>query len=347
MTTREQIMTVLEGGVPDKTPYIMYDGMMDGKWNGLPQGAALEPWLSLLDSGLGVMQHCNIFKKIEHGAKRTYEKKISGSDICEFNRIETPVGILESRRLNGWHDGKWIHDEKDYQVMKWLVENTEIIPNYERFEEFESKIGNYGVTVTEAFRTPMQTINIDLAGTERFCMDFGLEVPGLFELYDALHKQFMTIIDVLANCRGRYVKVLENPTMSLLGPGYYRQWLLPVYHEMLNKLPDKRVMMHFDSELSCVEDLVAVSPFQMIESLTEPPEGDMLYDECRTVWPDKVLLCNINVGLYALPPDQLRQAVEGKIQRLGKKGMLFEISEDLPGNWRECIPVVLDVLNKI
>jgi hypothetical protein len=48
MTTREQIMTVLEGGVPDKTPYIMYDGMMDGKWNGLPQGAALEPWLSLL-----------------------------------------------------------------------------------------------------------------------------------------------------------------------------------------------------------------------------------------------------------------------------------------------------------
>ena len=93
MTTREQILTVLEGGVPDKTPYIMYDGMMDGKWNGLPQGETLEPWRPLLDSGLGVMQHCNIFKKIEHGAKRTYEKKISGSDICEFNRICADCGL--------------------------------------------------------------------------------------------------------------------------------------------------------------------------------------------------------------------------------------------------------------
>jgi hypothetical protein len=347
MTTREQILTVLEGGVPDKIPYMMYDGMMDGKWNGLPQGKDLEPWLPLLDSGLGVKQHCNIFKKVEHGAKRTYEKKTSGADICEINRIETPVGILESRRVNGWHDGKWIHDENDYQVMKWLVENTEIVPNYERYEEFEGKIGNYGVTVTEAFRTPMQTINIDIAGTERFCMDFGMEIPGLFELHEAIKKQFMAIIAVLAKCRSPYVKVLENPMMSMLGPEYYRKWLLPVYHEMVEKLPDKRVMMHFDSELSCVKDLVASSPFHMIESLTEPPEGDMMYDDCRQAWPDKVLLCNINVGLYSLPPEKLRDAVLAKFARAGKRGMAFEISEDLPVNWQESIPIVLETLNEI
>ncbi len=347
MTTREQILAVLEGGVPDKTPYMMYDGMMDGKWNGLPQGKDLEPWLPLLDRGLGVKQHCNIFKKVEHGAKRTHERKTSGADICEINRIETPVGILESRRVNGWHDGKWIHDENDYQVMKWLVENTEIVPNYERFDEFEGKIGNYGVTVTEAFRTPMQAINIDIAGTERFCMDFGMEIPGLFELYESLHKQFMTIVAVLAKCRSRYVKVLENPMMSMMGPDYYRKWMLPVYHEMMENLPGKRVMMHFDSELSCVKDLVASSPFHMIESLTEPPEGDMMYDDCRQAWPDKVLLCNINVGLYSLPREKLREAVLAKSARAGKKGIAFEISEDLPFNWQESIPIVLETLNEI
>ena len=32
-------------------------------------------------------------------------------------------------------------------------------------------------------------------------------------------------------------------------PYYYRKWLLPVYHEMVENLPGKRVMMHFDSEL--------------------------------------------------------------------------------------------------
>jgi hypothetical protein len=345
MNTRERLHAVLDGSVPDHTPFMLYDGMMDGKWNGLPQGKELEPWLPLLDSGLGVMQHCVAFNKIEHGVKRAYKRKEASGDICESSRIETPVGTLESRRVNGWHDGKWIHGENDYQVMKWLVENTEIIPNYGSFEEFEAKIGNYGLTVMEAYRSPMQTLNIDIAGTERFCLDFGMEVPGLFELYEALHKQFMTIIGILAKCGGRYVKVLENPMMSMLGPDYYRQWLLPVYHEMMGKLPDKRVMMHFDSELSCVKNLVASSPFHMIESLTEAPEGDMMYDECRLAWPDKVLLCNINVGLYSLPTDKLREAVLEKSARAGKRGVAFEISEDLPGNWQETIPLILRLLN--
>ena len=115
---------------------------------------------------------------------------------------------------------------------------------------------------------------------------------------------------------------------------------------MVEKLTGKRVMMHFDSELSCVKELVASSPFHMIESLTEPPEGDMMYDECRNCWPDKVLLCNINVGLYSLPSNKLREAVLAKSARAGKKGIAFEISEDLPSNWQESIPTVLETLNE-
>jgi hypothetical protein len=69
-------------------------------------------------------------------------------------------------------------------------------------------------------------------------------------------------------------------------------------------------MMHFDSELSCVKELVAV-------------------------------------GLYSLPPGKLREAVLAKSARGGKKGVAFEISEDLPVNWQETIPIVLKTLNEI
>jgi hypothetical protein len=228
--------------------------------------------------------------------------------------------------------------------MIWLVENTEIVPDFDRFEEFEAKIGTYGVTMIETFRTPMQTLNIDLVGTERFCLDYGLEVPDLFELRNALEKQFMNILDVMKKCPGRYVKALENPTMDMLGPDFYRRWLLPMYQEMSQRLPDKRIVVHFDSELACVKDLVAASPFHAIESLTEAPEGDMTYDECRNTWPEKVLLCNINVGLYSLPPAELRRAVSAKAARAGQRGVAFQISEDLPANWKETIPLVLETL---
>ena len=171
MTSRQNLQAVLEGGTPERTPFLVYDGLMDGQWNGLPSGPDLEPWRPLLDAGLGVMQHCNVFRKIEHGVKRSCEVRTTGGRRQKISRIETPVGTLESHRTDGWSDGKWIHDEADYAIMKWVVDHTEIVPNYERFEEFEAKIGDYGITVTEAFRTPMQTINIDVAGTERFCLD--------------------------------------------------------------------------------------------------------------------------------------------------------------------------------
>ena len=45
-------------------------------------------------------------------------------------------------------------------------------------------------------------------------------------------------------------------------------------------------MVHHDGALRVIADQIASAPFRMIESLTEPPEGNMMYDECPTAWPD-------------------------------------------------------------
>ena len=55
---------------------------------------------------------------------------------------------------------------------------------------------------------------------------------------------------------------------------------------------------------------------------------------------------NINLELYSRPPDELRDAVIAKRERAGKRAFAFEISEDLPPNWLETIPVVLDALEE-
>ena len=92
---------------------------------------------------------------------------------------------------------------------------------------------------------------------------------------------------------------------------------------------------------------IAAAPFHMIESLTEPPEGDMTYAQCRAAWPDKVFWGNINLENYYLPPDQLRQEVIAKRERAGKRAFAFELSEDLPLNWRDSIPIVLKTLEEL
>ena len=73
----------------------------------------------------------------------------------------------------------------------------------------------------------------------------------------------------------------------------------------------------------------------------------MTYDECRSAWPDKAFWGNINVDLYYRSEDVLREAVIAKRERSGKCAFAFEISEDLPRNWRQSVPVVLETLEAL
>ena len=265
--------------------------------------------------------------------------------------------------------------------MQWIVEHTELRPRYERFAEHEAVLGEYGLTVVTGsgnwlHRSPLMKINIDWAGTEQFCMDAAMEVPELFELYEALKKQFLAEQQLLAAGPGRYVKWLENLTISMIGPRRYRDYLMPVYRKGVPILaaasereergqppfagtarrvlrtngdcplfsPGKRVMVHYDGQLRVIADQIAAAPFHIIESLTEPPEGDLPYDECRRLWPDKVFWANLNLELYDLPAAELAKAVCERIARAGRRGLAFEISEDLPKNWQTAIPVILKTL---
>ena len=116
--------------------------------------------------------------------------------------------------------------------------------------------------------------------------------------------------------------------------------------EILDKA-GKRLMVHYDGALDVIKDQIAYAPFHIIESLTEPPEGDMMYNDCRDAWKNKAFWANINVDLYYQPKEKLQEAVIAKRERAGKKAFAFELSEDLPTNWRESIPVVLETLNNL
>ena len=117
--------------------------------------------------------------------------------------------------------------------------------------------------------------------------------------------------------------------------------MLPIF-----QAAGKRVFPHCDGQIMCVAHMLAETSFAGFESLTEPPEGDMPLAQARTALPDKVFWANINVGVYSLPPADLRRWVRERVQKASPdgRGLAFEISEDLPPNWREAIPAVLDAL---
>ena len=355
MTRRECLITALDGGMPERTPLAVYDWNMGAITTEDLAAKMSDPdWRCLLDRGLLITHHCEIIEAVEHGVENTREESRKNGETVVVMRKKTPVGELRKATRNGWHAEDWIKEPEDYLIWKWIVEHTEIIPRYERFARAEETVGDQGLVVVTGsgnwtHRTPAMKINVDLAGTERFCMDVASEVTEMMELYDALKQQFLHEQRLIAAGPGRYVKWLENLTINMLGPARYADLLMPVYREGVPILEaaGKRVMVHYDGALKCIAAQIAGAPFHIIESLTEPVEGDMTYDECRAAWPGMTLWGNINIGLYAQPPEVLRAAVVDKIRRAGMRAFAFEISEDLPPNWRESIPVVLAALHEM
>ena len=248
--------------------------------------------------------------------------------------------------MRGWKTEHFVKEPQDYKVLQWIVEHTELVAEYDVQRQADGQVGAFGVAPVVGSRSPMLGINVEWAGAEQFSMDLAQETPELFELFQARRRLFLEETRLIARGPGDFVKWVENLMASLFGPRRYRDWVVSVYREAVPILEaaGKRVFVHYDGILSALRDEIAAAPFHGIESLTEPPEGDMLYDECRAAWPDKVFWANLNLGCYGLPPDQLHAEVRAKLARAGRRGVVLCMSEDLPPNWQQALPVILDAL---
>ncbi len=264
--------------------------------------------------------------------------------------IRTPVGEIYSLHADGWQQKYMLTCPDDYRVMTYVAEHTSLSPAYDDFLARQKDYARWGVTMAAAGRTPLQAILVDWTGLEQFSMHLFDFPDAVLTLYEAQLELFRRMIGIIAEGPGKVVSVLENFTAETMGPERFARFHVPVYKELFPALQacGKIVGTHFDGKLASCSDLIADSPMDMIESITPPPEGDMALAQARAAWSEKLLWSNINVSTWALPPEQLRREI---LQRVadgsdGGARLAFEISEDLPGNWEQSVPVVLEALRQ-
>ncbi|NMB47076.1 MAG: hypothetical protein GX998_11800 [Firmicutes bacterium] len=344
MNIRERLEAFWAGEKPDKIPYTIYHN----EW----RHAANEPdWIPMFAAGLGVVYHVptvNFYRKNIEYITDTYRKE---GKVIQREVLETPLGNIYALSREGWMQKYWLETAEDYRIMTYIVENTELEPCYEGFLEVEQEVAPYGIPLVALGRTPMQRMLVDFAGLENFALHLYELEDAVMTLYEALLEQFARAVEIVAAGPGRFVSVLENFTAETLGPARFGRFHIPLYEKYFPVLQQsgKVVGTHYDGKLSSCRDLIAKAPIDVIESLTIPPEGDMTLAECREAWPDKLFWCNINVSHYDLPPDELKQVVWDMTRQGTQDGrrLAFEVSEHIPRNWRQSIPVILQVLDEI
>ena len=107
---------------------------------------------------------------------------------------------------------------------------------------------------------------------------------------------------------------------------------------------DLKITIDFDKEeaaLAYGREPLAKAPLDPADILAARQEQVL---RLQAAWPEKAFWGNVNVGLYREPPAVLQRSVREKVERAGKRGLALEISEKMPENWREVIPVALRAL---
>ena len=341
MTLHERLEAFWRGEKPDQIPYTIYQN----EWRHTQDDSAWDP---MYRAGLGVTWHVAPFREEMHNVERETLTEERDGSTTRRQVLRTPVGEIWQTWFNGWHDQYLLKTAEDYRVMTEIVRNTKIVAQYDAVEATRDRAGPHGVLLLGIGRTPLQRILVDFAGIENFAyhlVDYEEQVRAL---YDALLDLFRRKIEITAKARGRYVANLENFTAESLGPRRYEEFLLPVYEECFPVLHDagKIVGCHYDGRTASCKEQIARAPIDLIESLTEPNEGDLSLSEARTAWTEKLFWCNIRVGDYGLPAARLRAKVLALVEQGSVDGRLlaFEVSEQYPENWRESIPIVLEAL---
>ena len=342
MSNRDDLIAVLEGGKPPRIPLAIYEDFI----NPQPDDPA---WGPLLARGLTPINWpSGVHHIMEGDIERTVSAEVWQGYPAQRETLRTPVGAIMQLSAQGWTQEYWLKAPADYRVMEYVVRHTRLEPALDLYERAEARFGDRGISLVYAGRSPMQVILVDYAGLEHLAHHLSEGFPELFALAEALLDQLIETCRLIAAGPGPYVSLLENLTAETWGPRRYALYHLPVYEKVLPILhaAGKKVYVHYDGKLACLKDLVAQTAIDGIESLTTAPEGDLTYAEARAAWPEKVFWANINVSRYLRPPAELRAEVRELARQGAPDGrrFLFEISEDLPANWRESIPVVLDAL---
>ncbi len=341
MSPAENLIAALCGEVPERTPVSADDSAFPEKQLPMVQG--------LLGKGMVFTQTARSVELIKHGVEERFEQSSVGRRRHVVDEFNTPVGSVRQSWTDGWREEFFVKSPKDYTTLQWVAENIEPTPHYDKFLRREEIVGERGLVMVAASRSPAMTVALDWAGVGRFKADLAAGVKELFALCEAMRRPFVGEAEAMAKGPGTFVRWSEGRAVDVLGTKFFEKLVAPLYDDCLPILHKggKRVVARFEGPLRAGKSAIAKAKFDALECIAEPPHGDMTLDDCRKAWPGKALWTDVDTSMYSLSPERFKEEISAKWNRAGKAGLAFNIPSAPPENWQTHLPSLLWTLDRL
>jgi hypothetical protein len=257
------------------------------------------------------------------------------------HQYETPEGTIDSIVGINPDDPLLTHSARTHfvkEVRDWAVINfifsrmlDIMAPNYEELRGDQADLGMDGTTIAVVDKTPFQRAWVELAGMERTAYDFAEQPPELLEYLEIQKRFHLKAAEITAGCPAEHITLIDNIT-DVISPRYYRQYCLPYYKMYTDALKGtgKKFAVHHDGLLRHLRKELHEASFDILDSLTVPPTGNISLAEAREYFPEKVLAVNLPPHLAFASMDELHQGYARILNEHGSKCLIIEHVEDLP-----------------
>lgn len=230
-----------------------------------------------------------------------------------------------------------IKEEADYEIVEYILERAEYVPEYRRALEEEDKLGGIGFLVPALPRIPFQQVLIEYLGTIPL---FGAlyENPRLVKrLVALLNEQIIEIISKLAEWPGPYVEFIDNLHAEMTNPKLFTAYCLPYYQhytEMLHA-QGKKVGSHTDGNIKPLLDLLRKSGLDVCESLSPAPLTQCTFEEAWEAWKDGPIIWG------GVPSSMLEERTNERefreyilrvLQTIGDRPIILGVGDMVMGN---------------
>ncbi len=345
MTMRDRILAVVAGRATDRVPFVMYDGVLpvDQVFAHVgPQRIGLLRWSAV--------------HRVEHpNCRFVTDTFYIGSTKWQRTTLFTPRGsIYEERAFEPVYDSSsirkhYVETPADYEVLWAYLEDSVILPDYDRYYRDASELGEHGLPLAAVERTPYQQLWIEWVGLDTLPYHFADYPEHVARTIALLQERARRIFEIARHSPAPFLDFPDNITAPAIGPQRFRQYCVPLYNELANMLAERGavVFVHMDGDLKPLWQEIAASRIGGLDSFSPQPDNDTSVAEAVALWPDKRLWVNFPSSVHLRPADQVRAEAEAILAAAGHTGRLqIQISENVPLEvWRTSFPAIADAID--
>lgn len=185
-----------------------------------------------------------------------------------------------------------LKDDSDFEVVKWMINHSEIVADYDGFAAKEELAGDQGFTIGMMERVPFQRILLDFMGEEKTIYSM-MDSPDKFQyLMDILTEQGREMVTLALASPALMIEFTDNVEGSITSPTLFKNYCMPFMQEAAERIhaQGRCLGSHMDGNMQPLLHLVPECGVDVVESFSPAPLTRLTFENAWNAWRGKVLI---------------------------------------------------------